>query len=496
MKRLRFSLFIALAVLIILCLVFSFSIQPSFAQTSPFDWSNPEQITQSQEAISEPDLVADQSGRVHLFWAPFSSESQSLYYSQFTSIGWTDPVDIFTADQIGGPSAVVDSLGIIHLIWNGDNTVYYSQATVDEAHSAVSWTTPIAIDNSNKHGRILTATNSPGEPDKLYIVYAGLSGSGPQFVASEDGGANWSEPVTISLTESSNTSADYVAGAISSDGTIHIVWTEFKLPQGWPPLGVYYSHSNDDGQTWSRPLQMASGNYDQINIAVFGDSVVHVAWNGAAGTGGRYHRWSQDGGDNWATTNVVVPIGVGGTEGPPQLAVDSLGTLHLVTTYDQRVWYSYFQSTGGGRWSEPIYVPSGDEAGIPPVGQSIDVSKTRHIESPTMTINQGNRLHLVFWDERPSQQIIQYWYTTKQTSAGSTPLQPFPTPTISPTRHAVTNRTDASATNITPSPAFDLSSGPDTSSANPGWPILIAVLPVILIITSVVIFRLARLKGR
>ena len=72
----------------------------------------------------------------------------------------------------------------------------------------------------------------------------------------------------------------------------------------------------------------AAGDWE---IAVDSAGRVHVAWNGVVGVGGRYHQWSDDGGLAWSAVADVVAAGQGGTEGPPQLAIDSADTLHLLS---------------------------------------------------------------------------------------------------------------------------------------------------------------------
>jgi hypothetical protein len=313
------------------------------------------------------------------------------------------------------------------------------------------------------------------------------------MITSEDGGYSWSSESRISQTNSADASANYLEGAIGPDGTIHVVWVEYQLPLGWPPLGLYYSHSNDGGLTWARALELATENYNQINLVVTEENEIHCAWNGAAGTGGRYHRWSPDGGETWGNTNEVIPAGFGGSEGAPQLAVDSLGTLHMITTYDQRVWYAFFQ---GMRWSQPQNLLSGDENGIPPIGQYIDPRTVRHIEHPAMALNAGNQLHVVFWDERLSRNVIQYWYTTKQTSASGLELIPFPTPTAMPTLARPTANPGGVVAIATPTLDFDTGPEADRPIESTGWPVIAAILPVALLVGVVLFVKINKLTKK
>jgi hypothetical protein len=109
-----------------------------------------------------------------------------------------------------------------------------------------------------------------------------------------------------------------------------------------------------------------------------------------------------------------------------------------------------------------------------------------------MSLNAGNQLHLVFWDERKSQDYIQYWYTTKQTSASQMPYVPFPieaaifieTPVGD--QNTVAQAPDQSSEELN----RDLSSS--LPASNPGAPILIAILPVLAIVSLVVLINLAK----
>jgi hypothetical protein len=153
-------------------------------------------------------------------------------------------------------------------------------------------------------------------------------------------------------------------------------------------------------------MQIAGYGYDQIAIAVDGE-IVHTVYNGMVGVGGRYHRWSQDGGKTWSPITKINGNNDGGTEGLPQLAFDSIGSLHLVTTFNNCVQYAFWQNN---TWSKFKCI-SGERAKI-----------TKDIEQPAMTISEGNKLHVVFWDERKT-----LWYTTKEVSAPAIVATPFVT---------------------------------------------------------------------
>lgn len=395
------------------------------AQTPADGWSPPlllAKIDDGESPVALPMVAADVAGGVQVFWRqgrwirPGEPRSSGIAYARLDGGNWSRPIDVIAPWQRLS-SAAVGPDGSIHLLWQGSgNLLYYSRASVATAGDANGWTRPATLGDGYANGQIMVDSRG-----RVHRVYPGVGSRGPYYQLSVDGGRSWLLPVSVSRVFNQGAGTDWVRMAVSQNGTVHIVWTEFKLPSGWPPLGVYYSRSEDGGNSWSSPVEIAGYGYDQINVAVGGDDVVHVAWNGMASIAGRYHRWSADGGQSWSGISTVLKGG-GGTEGPPQLAVDGAGVLHLMTTSGGRVWYSRWQDQ---KWSEPAYVPSGDEAGIPPSGENV-ASRVRQIEQAAMTIGLGNRLHAVFWDSRRQRGVTYVWYTTRLTAAPGVQPASFP----------------------------------------------------------------------
>ncbi len=118
-------------------------------------------------------------------------------------------------------------------------------------------------------------------------------------------------------------------------GRLHAVWTEYQLPGGWPPTGVYYSRSTDGGVTWSAARQMAPEWHAQIGVTTVGNDAVHLVWRSTVGRDGTFHQVSLDGGDTWAAPDRNDDLG--GISGLPSFAVDTAGTLHYLIG---RVFYA------------------------------------------------------------------------------------------------------------------------------------------------------------
>lgn len=388
------------------------------AQSAASRWSTPVKLfdatksTQGGEkgGIREPVVVADRSGLVHVFWSSVSAESTLLYYTRLEGAAWTTPVDIETMPNIHGISATVDKWGRIHLIWtDSSNALFYSSAPLKDATSARGWTRPRYLADTSGHGQI--TTDDSGHLHLAYPERGIKHAAAVKYLRSIDGGQTWAFAVTVADTSTGKTAPEFVRLAISDDGILHIVWTEFQLPSGWPPVGVFYARSTDGGKSWSVPLQVAEQDYTQINVATFGNNVVHLAWNGDANIRGRYHKWSSDAGITWSEMDTVFAPNTGsGSTGPPSLGVDSSGKIHLLTNLVLKGRHegTVHTSWDGQHWVEPMVVSEL----VPGIAD--------YNEASVMALSQGNRLHVVFWED---EKIL--WYSTVETSSSYVEVVPF-----------------------------------------------------------------------
>jgi len=436
------------------------------AQSSP--WSIPIQLYETNGAIHTPIVISDPSGVLNAFWSETSPDDPDvIMYARWDGNFWSSPVDIISKNTARKPSAAVDNSGVTHLIWT-DNHLNYSQANVYETASARAWSEPQILADSNMTAHIISDHDGT-----LHIGYPGTDNQGPFYISSNDGGATWSSPTNIAYTSRDDASADFVRLAVDDSGRIHAVWSEFKLPDGWPPLGVFYANSSDGGQTWSPSMEIAGEDYDQINLNSLGENEIYVSWNGMVGVGGRYFRFSNNGGRDWSGTTEIIPKGLGGTSGFPQLSLDSSGELHFLTDYDSCAQYS---SNSDEHWSEPECI-SGSEA-----------MASGWIEEPALEIITGNQLHAVFWDDRK-----RLWHTWKHINAPVLPTEVIPT--------AISQETSIPEGTTIPTPTINKSEAelnqaskqifemPKTGSA-----VLIGVLPVIFLVIVLLVITSKRIK--
>jgi hypothetical protein len=433
---------------------------PALAQSG--GWSVPLLIFEGRGVIHAPALIADPFGQVHGFWLflpeqPVSErQSQLVYYTRLDQPTW--PVnDVFAGVGSGATLAAAAGSDGLALLWGGEN---FAWTGVSPRATAQDWTGPVDAQGGLPESGLTTAPDG-----SIWLAYGTKTNEiyvqrfNPNRLA-------WEAARLVGDPTNPNTVPSGARLAFGADGTMHVVWVEFQLPIGWPPVGLYYSRSSDGGQSWTGRRRLAGAQFNQPNVVTGPDQQVYLTWTGTAGTGQKYFQESLDGGQTWGGPVTVMKASGGGSEGPPDLAVDSAGNLHMVFSHNGCVWYT---SRINNTWTDPECI-------------SLGAAVSAHIEHPTMALGLGNRVHVLFWTDQR-----QLWYMSLQVPVSgfapqATPTEPAPTATI----------TIPTATpTATPTHLPDL--GPfarPEQATEPGiWALVAGVVPVAVLLLAVLAQR-------
>jgi hypothetical protein len=450
-------------------------------------WSVPRRIPGLADDTDSPYLIADRNHTIHAFFSQWIEGDLAVFYTQRSTNGiWARPIDILLSpnkQQARVLGAFLDSNGMFHVIFYGGIAegaeIYYSSAPAVEAARASAWSQPKLI------GSAATAPASGAlvgdDNGNLFVVYAGSrDGFGVYEAHSTDGGATWTDPKSVFLTDSRIQSVYGVQLCVGESGWVHAVWSVVdKTGQG---RGIYYDRLNIQDKQWKFPISLADtpsglGVHDPTIVEHRGR--LYVGFYNADMGGHFVMRSSVDDGQSW--TNPFAPFASHiGSNGAGSYVVDSNGQFHLF--WGQRIpgssgtndihgmWYSVWR--GDDEWSVPQPIVSG------PQTSQFDPS------SPRAIVSQGN-LILVTWRQDPGLAGNGVWYSYATLNAPELPVSALPT--VMSNDVAVPTATATSVQLVatsTPSPALVASTLPgDTNSASnvrdPDVGLLVAALSVI-----------------
>lgn len=462
------------------------------AQSLPGHWTSFEQISHPAPYASEPKITADIAGQLHVVWTERDEAGMNaIVYTRWRDGKWTDPLDIMVTPGVNDAWAVdieADPGGLLHLIWVGQNTLYYSHASIRDAHIAPGWLPPMklayGVARSGWAGDMLL-----DDEGRLHLIYA--DGFEPRlfYVRSDDSGMTWSEPLLVGAETGNNEGTTEVMLARDGAGRLHAAWTTRRVPGGWPGIRAFYSRSLDNGQTWNEPLlvdtienpfYLENRGPFFLSLGIRGTDEIHLAWAGAP-NGDRWHQWSHNGGQTWLPSRMILggPGERYGTTGFLAMIEGPTGYLHLFTTFrasDGGLLTSTWQGTD---WGQPISLPFG----------------TLNCEDPRVVIALGNQLHLVCVNEKgtgtPDEGVYHTWRLLDAPA-----MPPVPIPEMAKAITSVTSVMSVSSTftlsktrSLTDT-IGSLSSAQSGIPAESTSPLAIAILPSVLLIVIVVIRRL------
>jgi len=337
---------------------------PAWGQETATGWSRPVNLSNSQTLSIYPSIAADPAGGIHVIWSEGNGQDDVIYYTRWEDGRWTKPVDILLNPDGGAasyPVMVADDRGYLHVVWKGGATIYYSRAYAPAAGSARNWSTPQPLTFPYSY---LNFPDLALTPDGiLHLVYSEQIGpaSGIYYLRSTGHGEKWTTPTAVYQNSRADRLVDKARIAAGPDGILHVVWVETRYPETFPPLGIRYARSEDQGATWDGPVTLADGPYDDPDILALGQEV-HVVYSGTAEDRYKFHRWSSDGGKTWseAWRNPEV----GGLLGWPALVADG-ETLHWLqagSIFAIGTDGLYETTRTGGTWS-PGQVPFSNTCG-------------------------------------------------------------------------------------------------------------------------------------
>lgn len=187
--------------------------------------------------------------------------------------------------------------------------------------------------------------------DRVVIAYAITLNEerGIYVIQSTDLGETWSSPVKVfDAVAAGWDMVDHPKLAVTEDGRLHILFTQYRPAAEPQPMGLYYSQSLDGGTTWTIPEVVGEQSVQWSEIVSYKETL-HRFWQeknkSAIST---RHQTSTDGGTTW---NAVARIsGETSVISQPSVSVDATGKIHLLQMTQDDIQTLQEWGWSDGRW--------------------------------------------------------------------------------------------------------------------------------------------------
>jgi hypothetical protein len=417
--------------------------------------------------VRETDIACDKSGRVIMTWYANQSESTDLppaFDTIYMSIkakngAWTPLYDLLFNDA-RFPTLAIGNNGQLHLFFRRGRCLMHMQSLDSSPSKPSDWSDPKCITETKADLSYIDAVTSLD--GNLHLVYSLINGD-VYYRQSSDQGVNWSTAVLLPGSGIPASSADASHIAVDDKGRIHIVWS--AQPQPFDvAIGVFYSRSEDNGETWQPEIQLAGRSNLEPNLITSSDNIVHVVWNGNVGVSKRFHRWSKDGGQTWSATEVI-GNSQGGILGAPGIGVDTEGRVHVLMSTDRGALYNVWQN---GAWKgQEFWTDSGQvsQAGL-------CISQGNIIEA-TFQENTERIINAELVTDAPSISTQEYSKTYLTKTPDRSMIHRTPTSLFVQSDKAILEKTSQNGGNV---------------NISPGLPLLVSLLSVLGVIILVFIY--------
>jgi hypothetical protein len=407
---------------------------------TPPVWSSPEVVAENTGGFSDPVLVYDGAGNLHAFWSQVDEDATTLtgrsaiFYARWDGERWSNPTPILTSagEDYWRASVAYNGEGRLLITWSGRDSgnVYFAWASAAQALRSEEWTNPQVIPAMRPAGSTPFIVSGSGE--RVWITYTipVNEGRGVYLVESLDHGITWSEPMVVfDAALAGWEMVERPRLALTGDGNLHAVFERYSQPGGSGSLGLYYSRSEDGGETWSAPALVSESPLAWSHIYSDGAQALHRLWQ-ESGSGAVWHAYSTNGGIRWSRAERIPALAT--TFGTASATIDRGGSLHVFTTVKQTggdlVMQHWTRSGAAWRAQESFQLAASSNQQVYGVSASID---------PSGQLGLVYRLAIV--DVETRSPIERLAFTRRTVQVGQAPPlptlvpEPSPTPTQTPT---------------------------------------------------------------
>lgn len=325
---------------------------PGFAQEKEGLWSVPVNLSHSG-STTNPKIVVDSDGVIHVIWT--DAFAGTLY--SFNKDGkWSTPYQISLPFGKENVRLFSTPVGLIYAFWiDSRGILFYSSVFSASFGSAKQWSPAKLLADSTVQFDL--AVDSQGVLNLAYICNLDTAGypAGVYYQQMSAGNTNWTAPVLLYQSAYfRGITADLanVNVAVTQKGqasSIYIVWDNRLRKQ------VFLNKSLDSGYTWETPIEISRPIADSENTSPFyirvgaiGDQVVLIWQDGDPKLNcNHYFQLSHDSGKNWGDRQPFMQ-NLNGCELAGQVYANGTDSFLLETEINKNIYLLLFNQT---EWS-------------------------------------------------------------------------------------------------------------------------------------------------
>jgi len=313
-------------------------------------WDDVQNVSMDSTQPQQNSVIAtDSSNNVHIVWQDSNDGDPDIYYRKWNmskNLPWGDwdPIlevsDDTAAESQAWPDVATDNAGNIHIVWDdyeSDIDIYYRKWNMSknlpwgdwdneqDLTPGVDWQTDpcVAVDTAN-NVHIVWDNWSGASSDISYLKW-NMSINPPW------GAWDGVQEVNVDFADEDQSSPTVIADSL---GNVHVAWSDQTLEDGSSETDVLYRKWNASISAWDSEIEISTdgGTEGQGQPCVATDSAgnVHFGWydSGDGDTDIYYRKWNASTG--WTTQEEISSDAVDESQGSPNIATDSSGSVHVV----------------------------------------------------------------------------------------------------------------------------------------------------------------------
>jgi len=402
---------------------------------SPPLWSQPAPVSRENLEVSAVELVAAEDGLIHVFISRL--QDTAIYHSRWDGASWSRiaPVLQLQDEEAGLPVVAAGPGNELFLMTRSSKgSLYFSRANSSDALTASRWSSPtrLQIDHDGKVGSADVAWDATG---KIYIAYSVPVNDerGIYLVKTNDNGQTWSAPLQVF--DGAQADFDFVGSpslVASVNGYLHIIWTRQSLQADGvsQPIAIYYARSEDSGQSFGEAERVVDAPVTWRKIVSEGKGNAHLIWQQPDMMNTLWDQVFSESENLWQEAALLPTEG-----GAAAVTVDAIGRFHLLGVDPESLSHWLWD---GNRWQKeaPYHWSLALQDGVPERMLAATVNKDgKMVVVLAMPTEQGVSLlrSLLYTvralDLSPGQTMIQQ--TLTESSPSLTNIQTTPTAELS-----------------------------------------------------------------